>query len=124
MLLKNRESISSIPISVYDRIEKLVENLEKDMDDKIEAVLREITISVGQVHDKFIKYVHAKGEEVPPEILVANQVASKLEVRNDGSVDVHLQAGWLRKLIIGLRWTAIAGGSYGSIEMLRHLLGV
>jgi plasmid maintenance system antidote protein VapI len=103
MLSKNNQALSVLPITVSDRVEKLVNNLEKDLDEKIEA----------------------KGEAVPEELLEGpRQITGRVEVRRDGTVDVRLQTVWIQRLIMGLKISAVGAGGYGVIEILRQAFGL
>jgi hypothetical protein len=125
MLSKNNQALSVLPITVSDRVEKLVNNLEKDLDEKIEAAIREITISVNQVHTTFVQYIKAKGESVPEELLEGpRQITGRVEVRRDGTVDVRLQTVWVQRLVMGLKISAVGAGGYGVIEILRQAFGL
>lgn len=125
MIAKNTQSMSVLPITISDRVEKLLDRLEGDIDDKVEAILREILLASNQVQSKLVDYIQAKGEIVPEELLGNPRVTGRFEVRTDGTVGIEFRAEWAKKLIQGLRWAsigaAITGGGYGFHELLQYL---
>lgn len=122
LIAKNSQNLSVLPITISDRVERLVGNLEKDMDERIGSAVKEITTSINQVQEKFVHYIQAKGESVPEELLEpAREVTGRIELHKDGSLDVRMQTEWVKRLIVGLKWGAIGGGGYGAIELLKTL---
>jgi hypothetical protein len=121
LIAKNSQSLSVLPITISDRVERLVGNLEKDMDERIGLAVKEVTTSISQVQEKFVHYIQAKGESVPEELLETKEVTGRIELRKDGSLDVRLQTEWAKRLITGLKWGAIGGGGYGVIEVVKTL---
>lgn len=122
LIAKSNQSLTVLPITVSDRVERLIDNLEKDMDEKVQAMIREVSVSVQQVQEKFIQYIQAKGEPVPEELLDGpRQVTGRIQLREDGTMDVRIQTAWAQKAIAGLKWSAIGGGTYGLVELLRAI---
>jgi hypothetical protein len=125
MIAKNNQAISVLPITVSDRVERLVNNLEKDIDDKVEATHREITSSINQIHEKFVLYIKAKGEPVPEELLEGpKQVTGRVQVTRDGTLDVRLQTAWIQRLIIAAKWGTVGSATFGLYEFAKMLLGM
>jgi len=127
LVAKNNQSMSVLPITISDRVEKLIDRLEGDIDDKVEAMLREILIAITQVQDKFVNYIQSKGEAVPEELLEGpKSITGRVEVHRDGTVGIEFRAEWAKKMIQGLKWAsvgaALTGGGYGFLEFLRWLL--
>lgn len=125
MLGKNSQSLSILPITISDRVEKLLGNLEKDIDEKVESMIREVTVSVTQVQEKLVQYIQAKGEPVPESLLEGpKEITGRIEVRRDGTVNVHLKTEWAKKVVMGLKWGAVGSAAYGAIELIRNFVGI
>lgn len=121
LIAKNNQSLSVLPITISDRVERLVDNLEKDIDDKVAVLLREINVSVSQVQEKFVHYIQAKGEAVPQELLEGpKEVTGRVELRRDGTMDVRLQTAWIGRGITVLKWGTVGSATYGFWELLRN----
>jgi len=121
LIAKNNQSLSVLPITISDRVERLVDNLEKDIDDKVAVLLREINISVSQVQEKFVHYIQAKGEAVPQELLEGpKEVTGRVELRRDGTMDVRLQTAWITRGVTILKWGTVGSAGYGIFEILRN----
>ncbi len=121
ILSKNTEALAILPISVADRVDTLLNKVERDLNEKSEAVLKEVTNSIAQVQEKFVQYIKATGEKVPENLL---EKSAKVEVRNDGSVSVYLQTEWVQKAIVAAKLLIFSGGSYSAIEFIRYLLNI
>ena len=125
MIAKNNQSLSVLPITLSDRVEKLLGHLEKDLDENVRAMVREVLVSINQVQDKFVQYIQAKGEPVPEELLEGpKQITGRIELRRDGTMDVRIQTAWAQRLIAGAKWGTVGGAAYGFIELLRYFLGI
>jgi hypothetical protein len=120
LIAKNSQSLSVLPITISDRVERLTGNLEGDIEEKIDSAVKEITGSINQVQEKFVHYIQAKGESVPEELLEpTREVTGRIELHKDGSLDVRMQTEWVKRLIVAAKWGAIGGGGYGVIEFLK-----
>jgi hypothetical protein len=125
LIAKNSQTLTVLPITISDRVEKLVDKLEEEIDEKVEAMLREVTVAVHQVHEKFILYLETKGEAVPQEILESKtNITGRVEVRRDGTVGIEFQAEWAKKMFSGLKYLAIGGSGVGVFEAIRYVFGL
>lgn len=119
---KNSQAMAVLPITLSDRVEKLIDGLEHDIDGKIEAMLREVQVSINQVQETFVRYIQSKGEAVPEELLEGRQVTGRVEVRRDGTVGIMFNTAWSKRLILGLKWLTVGSASYGAIELFRQFI--
>lgn len=124
---KNNQALSVLPITISDRVEKLLGNV----DQKIAAEFEDINKAVSEVRQKLWKYmkvteraISQTGEENSPEPIDEKaEITGKMEMTKDGNVRVELHSKVIKKIWYGIIVLAAGGGAYGLKETLMSVFG-
>lgn len=124
LVTKNGQAIAVLPITVSDRLEKLISRLETNLDSKIGNTLDDVLDTLQDVKDKLTELIHTKSSEDSDK---CDDTASKFEVLHDGTLNVILQSGWFVKAIKGAKYAVVTlaagGGVVGVKEILSSIFG-
>ena len=124
LIMHNEHVLASLPVTVYDRVEKLTSSLESNLEDKMSKNMENVLTALQHVHDTLLKdiqdYLKDK-KEVDP-------VAGKFEITEGGDVNLVLHKIKLTKAWAILRYIVLAlaagGGVVGAKEVAIQILGM
>ncbi len=136
LLAKNQQAITVLPITVNDRIEKIIDKLDANMDKRVDGVLNDVRISLNDLRGKVYGYLSTKdkeeGEAKKQEALVhlhrEEDITGKIEIFKDGTINTKIQTRWLTKAApVAWRvakWTGASiagiGGVHAIIEFIQR----
>ncbi len=137
LLNENSKAISHLPVGVADRIERVVEKLEKNTDGRVNGVLNDVRVTLNEVRQKLwyhLKDQEQSAEETKSAVVRAiteheKELTGKVEFTKDGDVRLHAKFDWkkLSTLLTVGKWTAIGGAGIGGLgwllSKLRDLFG-
>lgn len=125
LLGKNSQTLSVLPITLSDRVEKLVGNLKTD----IGKQLSEVNTTIGDVQSKLYEYAKVTDRavsqnEATVEALKDDRadITGRIEVANDGRVKIQVNSAILKKIWYAIVVLAAGGGAYGLKEAVSSLL--
>lgn len=131
IVAKNAQAMAVLPITLSDRVEKLVGRLENDVDEKLDNVFRDLKTSVNEVRaklDEFIKdkdYPHAPQNvdiiASGPVQAASDDVTGKFELTKSGQIKVALHSSTLKKIWYVLLAAAGGGGLYGVWQAIQSM---
>lgn len=125
---KNAQALHVLPITISDRVEKLLDSLETEIDHKLE----DVSGAVSEVRQKLWQYMKVteraisqtdSGQVEMPADEKAD-ITGKIEVTKGGEVKVQINSSLLKKLWLAIVVMAAGGGVYGLKEVLTALLGL
>lgn len=126
---KNLQSVSVLPITLSDRVEKLLSRVESEMEsqigdvksaiDEVRRALQEYTRTTDRAisHNEMNAAVEAVKEE-------REDITGRIELTEKGEVRVLLNSRVLKKIWYGIVVIATGGGAYGFVELVKRLFGI
>lgn len=118
---KNLQSVSVLPITISDRIEKLLGRLESSLDGKFDTVQTAINEArhALQEYTRISSAPHAEAEVKEAE--KQEDITGRIELTEKGEVRVLLNSRVLKKIWYGVIVIATGGGAYGFVELMRRI---
>jgi Ca2+-binding EF-hand superfamily protein len=127
---KNLQSLSVLPITLSDRVEKLLARLESNVDGQIDEVksaineLREALQEYNRTADRAISQNEITAAvEAVQEKHQKEDITGRIELTEKGEVHVSLNSRVLKKIWYGVVVLATGGGAYGLVELVKHIFG-
>lgn len=132
---KNLQSVSVLPITLSDRVEKLLSRVETEMEhqiaevksaiDEVRRVLQEYTRTADRAISQnemtaAVEAATAKAEAKDDK----DDITGRIELTEKGEVKVLLNPHVLKKIWYGVIVLATGGGAYGFVELVKHLFGL
>lgn len=124
----NFQTLSVLPVTLSDRVEKLLSRVESEM----ESQIKEVRTAVEEVQRALQEHArstnlpttHNSGT-VPTPTLQDNKrdVTGRFEVTDAGDVRVSLNNKALKKIWYGVVVVAGGGGAYGFVELIKRWIG-
>ena len=120
---KNLQSVSVLPITLSDRVEKLLTRVEAEMDDRLEDIktcldeIRRLLYEYTRNTDRAISH-----NEASAAVEAAKEdITGRIELTEEGEVRVSLNSRVLKKIWYGVIVIATGGGAYGFVELVKSL---
>lgn len=129
ILGKNNQVLNVLPITISDRVEKLLDTLETEIDHKLEDVsgavseVRQKLWQYMKVTERAISQTESSGE-VEPVVDEKADITGKIEVTKAGDVKMQFNSKLLKKMWYAMIVLAAGGGVYGIKEALSSLFGL
>lgn len=120
----NLQAVSVLPITLSDRVEKLLSRVEIEMGDRIDNVktsieeVRRLLYEYSRTTDRAISH----NEAVAVETKEKEDITGRIELTEEGEVRVRLNSRVLKKIWYGVIVIATGGGAYGFVELVKRLL--
>lgn len=123
---KNGQSLAVLPITLSDRVEKLIDRLEDSVDDKLDDGWAEIKSGLVEVRNRLLEYGKAissdsNGIVVESESPEREDVTGKIEVTEAGELRMAFSSGALKKIKYIIISLSTIGGGYGLWEVIKAL---
>lgn len=125
IVAKNGQSMHVLPITMSNRVEKLLGELTTDLDHRFE----DLSGAVSEVRQKLWQYMkvteraisQADGsvEEVRDD---KSDITGKVELMENGHIKVLLHSKLVKRIGQGILLLATAGGAYGLGDLLKNWL--
>ena len=124
---KSGQSLTVLPITLSDRVEKLIDGME----DRIDSKFKEVHAALRDVNSRLADYTrttdraisHNEMQAAVEEAREGSDITGRIEVTEKGDVKVQLNSKVLKKIWYGVIVIATGGGAYSFIELLRRLFG-
>lgn len=125
---KNNQSLAVLPITLSDRVEKLLTKLETEIESKID----EVASSIEDVRRSLNEYTRTTERAISQNELNAAveavkdekaDITGKIEVTDKGDIKLQFNSRLIGKLKWGVLIAAIGGGTLGIKEILEFLFG-
>ncbi len=122
---KNAQALAVLPITISDRVEKLLDKQSAGVDKKIDGVLDGVKVGLGAVQDRLIRYAEQVGDKDnkqaipllrPPE----DDRTGSFEILKDGDVKIGARLP-MKKIWMVLKWGGLALASVGGVTGLIKL---
>jgi hypothetical protein len=127
---KNLQSVSVLPITVSDRVERLISRLEDALNGKFEDVksaidetrhtLQDYTRTTDRAisHNEMTSAVEAAKSHKDHE-----DITGRVELTEKGEIRVLLNSALLKRIWVVVVVIATGGGAYGFVELIKKLIG-
>lgn len=117
---KGQHSLTNLPVTISDRIEKLIERVERGVDRRIEDAIDEVHEAVKDTQ----RHLQSLNQTLPQKDQDdKDDTGSRLEVSEDGHVRVNLHKTTLKKISLALIVIIASGFGYGTFEMIKTIIG-
>lgn len=136
---RNGQGLSVLPITVSDRIEKMLNALREANEKKIDGLIEEVRSIVDDLHIRLNRQVQIRRASslsdvsdgvveasAQEEISVRREITGRIEVHQDGSVNVTLSgkafawfSKWGKRIAIAL---ATGGGIAAAVREIYHYI--
>lgn len=124
---KNTQAFSTLPITISDRIENLLNRIETEINKQFDATSEAID-KVNKVLEIYTHTTERVIDQTKITALIADvkeerkTIGSSVEVTDRGDIRVYLKHRLLRKLAITIVAIATSGGAYSFVKMIQNLL--
>lgn len=124
---KNSQSLTVLPITLSDRVEKLLSRLETEMEGKID----EVTRAIDEVRRTLQEYTRTTDRAISQNEMTAaverardtkEDITGRIEVTDKGEVRVRLNSSVLKKIWYVVVLMATGGGTYGFVELVKKII--
>jgi glyceraldehyde-3-phosphate dehydrogenase/erythrose-4-phosphate dehydrogenase len=124
---KNAQTLTVLPITLSDRVEKLLERLEQEMEGKLEGVTR----AIDDVRRTLHEYTRTTDRAISQNEMTAavekaredgQDITGRIELTDKGDIRVRLNSAILKKIWYGVVVIATGGGAYGFVELVKKLV--
>lgn len=124
---KNSQSLTVLPITLSDRVEKLLNRLEIEMEDKID----EVTRAIDEVRRTLHEYTRTADRAISQNEVTAaverardtkEDITGGIEVTDKGEMRIRLNSTVFKKLWYIVVLMATGGGTYGFVELIRKIV--
>lgn len=125
---KTQQSVSVLPITLSDRVEKLLERQEDKLEDNFERVQTVIT----ETRQALQEYTRTADRAISQNEMTAaveaakehrEDITGRIELTDKGEVRVSLNSRVLKKIWYGVLVIATGGGAYGFVELIKRIFG-
>lgn len=123
---KTNQAVTVLPITMSDRVEKLLGQVTTNVNDQFEDVAGAIT----EVRQKLFQYMRVTDRAIsqnegtiPEPVDEKAEITGRLEVTKAGNVRLQINSVLLRRLWQAAILAAAGGGLYGLKEFVSSLLG-
>lgn len=120
------QAVSVLPITISDRVEKLMSRLESDIGDK----LRDVDDAITDVRNKLEGYSRTAERAISQnEGVVEHEpdshadITGKIEVTEKGDIRLQVNSKVLKKVWYAFLVLAAGGGAYGIKELIQAIFG-
>lgn len=125
----NLQALSTLPVTMSDRVEKLLSRVETEMESKIgdvKAAIEEVRRAL-QEYTRTVDRATSHNEITPVPVAESTKndrgdITGKIEVTESGDVRVSLNSRVLRKLWYVVVVVATGGGTYWFVELIRRIV--
>lgn len=122
---RNAQALAVLPITISDRVEKLVDKMQGGVDRKFDGVLEGVKMTVGAVQDRLIRYAEQVGDKGAKEAVpllrpAEDDYTGKIEISKTGELKLAGKVP-IRKIIGIAKWAGIALASVGGVTGLVKL---
>lgn len=124
---KNLQSVSVLPITLSDRVEKLLSRVEAEMENKI----GDVRSAIDEVRRALQEYARTTDRAISHNEATVNvareekeDITGRIELTEKGEVRVLLNSRVLKKIWYGVVIIATGGGAYGFVELVKRIFGV
>ena len=118
---KNAQALAVLPITISDRVEKLVDRMDSNVDKKIDSVLRGVRETIGTVQERLIRYAELAGDKsAVPEKRAEDDYTGKFEITKAGELKMAGKIPVQRILTIA-KWVGLGLASVGGLTGLIKL---
>ncbi len=123
----NLQTLSVLPVTLSDRVEKLLFRVESEM----ETQIKEVKTAVEEVQRVLREHVCSVNLQVPnnsgpvavPIPQDKRDVTGRIELTNTGDVRVSLNNSILKKIWYAVVVMVTGGGTYGVVELIKRWIG-
>lgn len=126
---KNSQSLTVLPITLSDRVEKLLGRLETEMEGKIE----EVTRAIEEVRRTLYEYTRTTDRAISQNEMTAavaversrdtkEDITGRIEVTDKGEMRIRLNSSILKKIWYVVTLIAAGGGTYGFVELVKKII--
>ena len=132
LISKNNQATTVLPITVSDRVEKLVAKLEVNLDKRFDGIFEETLEVLGEVRTKLAVYeksvdrveraITDNEETAVRHVDEEREVTGRIEVTDDGDVTVTLNTELLSKIWKYAKYGIALLGAGGIAELIHRLL--
>ncbi len=124
---KNAQSLTVLPITLSDRVEKLLGRLEEEMEGNLDGVTR----AIDEVRRTLHEYTRTTDRAISQNEMTAavekaredkEDIDGRIEVTDKGEVRVRLNSAVLKKIWYVVVLIATGGGAYGFVELVKKIV--
>lgn len=124
---KNAQSLTVLPITLSDRVEKLLGRLEEEVEGKLD----EVTKAIEDVRRSLFEYTRTTDRAISQNEMTAavekareekEDITGRIELTDKGEVRVRLNSALLKKIWYGVIVIATGGGAYGFVELIKKII--
>jgi hypothetical protein len=126
VIAKNGQSLSVLPITLSDRVEKIVTRTQ----DEIDKSVGEVRSAVSDVRSKLWEYMQVTERAISQSDAVVESsrddradITGRIEVTEKGDIKLQFKSSILKKIWYGIIVIATGGGAYGFVKMIKELFG-
>lgn len=128
---KNVQAVSVLPITLSDRVEKLLEKVEAETEDRIKDLKDRIDDQFEDIGRYLQEYTKTTDRAISQNEMTAaveaakekdrSDITGRIELTEKGDVRVSLNSTMLKKIWYGVVVLATGGGAYGFVELVKKL---
>lgn len=124
---KNTQTLTVLPITLSDRVERLLGRLEEEIEGKID----DVTKAIVEVQRALNEYTRTHDRAISQNEMTAavekarderEDITGRIELTDKGEVRVRLNSAILKKLWYCVVIVATGGGAYGFVELVKKLV--
>jgi hypothetical protein len=125
---KTQQMVSVLPITLSDRVEKLLERLEHAIDGNFN-VIQSAIVETRQALQEYTRATdralsHNEATEAAKPTGDRQDITGRIEVTDKGEVRVLLNSRVLKKIWYVVVVIATGGGAYGFVELVKNVFGI
>ncbi len=122
---QNAQALAVLPVTISDRIERLMDRMEGHVEVKVDTVLDSVKTGLGVVQERLIRYAETQGdksvkEAVPLLRAPEDDYTGKFEISKHGELKVAGKIP-IKRVLFFAKWIGIALASVGGLTGLVKL---
>jgi hypothetical protein len=127
IMTQNAQALAVLPVTISDRIERLMDKMEDHVEVKVDGVLDSVKSGLGVVQDRLIRMAENQGEKAPKDSAIPllrapeDDYTGKFEISKHGELKVAGKIP-IKKILFYVKWGGIALASAGGLAGLARIV--